>query len=416
MKFTSHQSVITPKKPVLQGGYGTRNHPFEGVHDDLLASIFVLEIQQEPYVWVSCDLSNGTGALIDEVFRSLRHQGCGLEKDHLILAGTHTHSGPNIYVDREPDKADPECFCTIAHIIAQGIVDALNKPRTEVCVKYADVLIDGLYSNRNSKTKLCDKHIHILGFFHEQELLGMWVNLAHHCAILGPDNYLLTADLFGAMRARLEQHYAAPVLMAQGNAGDMSNHMYRTGSGLEALDKQADAICQQIVAKLQWRPIRMEHVNYGRYLHTEGYELHAAVYQKKLEEYRARLEQSKDADEVKWLHSKIRNCSKKLALGDGPQVIDMPIEVWDMDDVQLLIVPGELGSVLGLRIKEHSSKKICLIWGYSNGANLGYMVERKAYEENSFESNISAYPCGVADDYTDYILHVLQKRDAQNLS
>lgn len=411
MKLYATKVCITPIEPVLQGGYGTRDHAYEAVHDDLYASIFILEIQDEEYVWISCDLSNGTKTLLDEMIKNLRLQDCNIEKDHIIFAGSHTHSGPNIYVEKEPEKADRNCFKYIAKTIASAVVEAFNEERVEVSTKYSDIVIDGLYSNRNSKIKQCDKHVHVLAFYDQDKLYAMWVCLSHHCTVLGASNYQLTADLFGAMRKILEENYHCEVMMAQGNAADMSNHMYRKEASFKELEYQSHAICKQIIEKMDLVDIDMDSVDHSSYVHTQLYSLDSSKYKKDLENYIKQDSLTDDKETKKWLNSKIRACKRKIALGDGLQLIDMPFEIWDMSQVQIIVVPGELGSVLGLKIKHASYKKPCIIWGYSNGANLGYLVEKEAYEQDSFESNISNYPSGVADDYTESIIKVLKKRE-----
>ncbi|MDQ0360529.1 hypothetical protein [Breznakia pachnodae] len=398
---------ITPQNPVFQGGYYTRDRVYDSIHDSIMASIFVLTINSEKYVWIGVDLSNGTTILIDKVLEYLKEKNIHLEKDHLVLGGSHTHSGPNIYVDKEPDRADYDYLCYAANKIAEGIKEAYQTEPVEVTTKYSKIYIDGLYSNRNDKQKLCDKYIHLIGFFHQDQLQAIHVTLSHHCTILGPDNFQLSADLFGALRKKLEIEYGIPILMAQGNAGDMGNRQYRLGNGFEALEYQSDAIFQQIKEKIQWESVKFDTYDYKVYYLDEHYILDASFYEDKVKEYENKLKSAKTIDERKILNSVIKNYHRKADLGSGEKQITMKVEIIQMGELQLIVVPGELSSYLGMEIKKRSSSEYCIIWGYANDANLSYIIDNDGYDSDSFESRISIYPKGVGEDYKNFIIEHL---------
>lgn len=409
MKIAVHRCDITPEHPVMQGGY-KRDHPFEGIHDRIGASIMVLEVDGAVRVWVSCDVSNGTAQLVDGVLEQLDELGSPLRRDQLVLAGTHTHSAPNINVHWD-ELADRDYFMHLCKVLGEEISKALQMKRVEVHgFRYSDVLIDGLYSNRNDINKLSDKHCHLIAFDGEDGMIALYCCMSHHCTVLGPKNYLISADLFGALRERLEREFGAFVLMAQGNAGDMGNHMYRQSSTFEELDRQADAIMSQILNKIDWHGIDLDGYRYRRFALEERYTVDCAFYQQRKSDYLHQLETSHDAEEVKWLNSAIRGCDRKLEGGSSERAVSMPVEIIDMHDAKMVVVPGELGSILGLRIKACSDRQPCIIWGYANGSNLGYLVEREAYDADSFESRTSPYPAGVADDYEQFIESVLNEK------
>ena len=169
----------------------------------------------------------------------------------------------------------------------------------------------------------------------------MFVELAHHCTILGPDNYQLSADLFGALREKLMQQYCVPVLMAQGNAADMGNRQYRVSNGFSALEYQASHICEQIKEKLSWETIDMEGYDYHFEEYQASYLLNPDDYTKKLEYAQKRYDASTDIDEKKLLFSAIRGYKRKIALGRGLRTVCMPVEFIRMKELQMIIVPCE---------------------------------------------------------------------------
>ena len=403
MKIRTLTCDITPLNPVIQGGYGTRNHPFESVHDPILAIIFNLEIKHKDYYWISLDVSNGTNPIIEAMIYKIKLLGKDISKEQIILCGSHTHSGPNIYIEKEKD-ANIQYFDYMTSRLAESVYKIHNYEKIEVTTKYSKVYIDGLYSNRNDKEKECDKFIHTIAFFNKDKMIAQWINLSHHCTILGPKNYRLSADLFGEMRKILTNHYHCPVMLTQGNAADMGNRQYRIGNDFEALSKQAFDICTQIISKENFKEINIDDYDYHKYTLSESYELDINQYQAKISNIQNQLSKVNSLDEEKLLLSSLRGCQRKIDAGNGKHTFDMNVEIINMNELKLVIVPGELGSILGNKIKKSSNISNCIIWGYSNGANLGYLVEKKAYEEDSFESKISAYPAGVGDDYTSFIV------------
>ncbi len=406
MKISTLTCDITPLNPVIQGGYGTRNHAFESVHDPILAVIYNLEINQTNYYWISLDVSNGTNPIIDTLIYKLKVLGVDIPKNQIILCGSHTHSGPNIYIEKEKD-ANAHYFDYMTSRLAESVYKIQNYEKVDVTTKYSKVYIDGLYSNRNDAYKECDKFVHTIAFIHEGKMIAQWVNLSHHCTILGPKNYRLSADLFGEMRSILAKHYHCPVMLTQGNAADMGNRQYRTGNDFNAVAQQAFGICDQIISKENFKEINLNQYEYHKYTLSESYELDINQYQSKINNIQDQLTKVDNPDEEKLLLSSLRGYKRKISSGEGKHILDMNVEIINMNELKLVIVPGELGSILGNRIKKASNIPNCIIWGYSNGANLGYLVEKKAYEEDSFESKISIYPTGVGDDYTDFIINHL---------
>jgi len=78
--------------------------------------------------------------------------------------------------------------------------------------------------------------------------------------------------------------------------------------------------------------------------------------------------------------------------------IDMNCEIFNLGDLQIVTVPGELNSKLGLQIKAASSKKHCMVIGYANGS-VGYIVDEKGFEKDYHEANSTKIPKGEGEKY-----------------
>ena len=407
MKIAVRQIDVTPEVPVFLGGYVQRHAPFEKVHDPITATVIVLNVKGEKLVWVTADIGGGSSNVIDGIINCLKDKGLVISRDHLVVGGTHTHSGPNLrgkigdenYRQQEADYLNELC-----RRIANAIIEAYDQPGTEVIARYSDVIIDGLYSNRNDKNKLSDKHEYMIGFFDEnQQLVAIYHLMSHHCTVVGPQSMDCSADLFGALRKRLQDHFGCPVFMAQGNAGDMGNRQYRDGNDFAALDRLADNLYAQIINKYHWHDIDMDGFRYERAVYQARYHLDYSGYAAKYEEYKARLAVATDVDMIKHLTGWVAMAARKMSLPPEDVCVDMPAEILTMNELQIVLVPGELGSILGLRIKEASKAKLCFVWGYVNGCDLGYMIEKEAFATESQESQVTNYVPGICDEYIEEI-------------
>lgn len=412
MKLAIGRTDVTPLEPVFQGGYVQRKSVYERVHDPILTTVFVLETASGKTVWITTDVAGVTFEMIDLLLENLKEKGLELQRDHLVWGATHTHSGPAVKA-REPymfmySEKERENVARMCQLTAECVYETYMKPGQEVHTHCSDVLIDGLYSNRNDKNKLSDKHEYMIGFFDDEEsLVGVYHLMSHHCTVLGSQNMELSADLFGALRSRLEEHFGCPFFMAQGNAGDMGNKQYRDGNDFAALDRLADNLLAQITNKYSWQDIDMDGFEHRDVVHNADYHVDYSDYGVKYEEYTRRLETATNVDEIKLLTGWQSTARIRMNIPPHDEHRVMPAEIVSMKDLQIVLVPGELGSILGLRIKAASKARLCLVWGYVNGSHLGYMIEKEAFTTESQESQVTEYPAGVCDEYAAEIIRNL---------
>lgn len=220
----------------------------------------------------------------------------------------------------------------------------------------------------------------------------------------------LSADLFGRLRALIQEETNCPVLMLQGNAGDMGNKQYRTRNDYEAVEAQAKNILDQMHKKVSdWQPLDIA-FNYDRqFNHEVDFDIVVAPLIEKKAAFEQQLETETDFDTIKLLKTAISSYTRKIATGDQHVHKLMPYRCLNLGQLYVVTIPGELGSVLGERIKKvlREYAKVPLVWCYVNPQTLGYMIEKEAYEGFSQEANVTDYPAGVCDDYIcDIIDHI----------
>ena len=404
MRFSTCRKDITPDRSCFQGGYAQRTEVYHNVHDPITVTVMCLEMNHKKIVIAGIDVVGFDEFVTDKIIDKV-HEQVDIDAENIILNVAHTHSGPLVSGNRLACVVDPEYQQKFINEVSKCVIEACLKEKEEVKVKYRKTLVDGLYSNRNDKNKMSDKWIHTLGFFHDDKLVAELVNMAHHCTVLGPNNMDLSADLFGEIRKVLEEKDNVPVMMIQGNAGDMGNKQYRKGNLFDEVETEAANIVDQIAKRSSnWVDLNIDNceIKEGQY-HAE-WDVDANVYVEKKKDFEEKLKTETNFDTVKLLVTGIACFDKKIQEGSGHRTRDMKFRILNMNDLQIVVVPGEIGSILGLRIKEASKAKVCLVFGYTAPTYLGYMVEKEAYGSFSQEANVTDYPAGIPDSYTEEII------------
>src|SRR5258707_10901441 len=83
---------ITPEKPIYLSGYGSRNHPSEGVLQDLWAKALAIEdAKGGRLVIVTTDLI-GLPRNITEFVAARVQKEYNIERSRLVLNSSHTHT------------------------------------------------------------------------------------------------------------------------------------------------------------------------------------------------------------------------------------------------------------------------------------------------------------------------------------
>ena len=406
MKLSFKKFIITPQKPCMQAGYVQRTHEYTEVHDDIYSTVFVITNENSKFVWIGADVIGFNKEFVNVLIDKVKEKGIELNESNLIIGGTHDHSSASTnFVDSDYGRANTEYAEYLTGMYADVIKELWDEEGTEVKAKYCCALIDGLYSNRNDANKLSDKVVHLLGFFHGDEIVAVYFNRACHNTVLGPDNYRLTSEIFGMTRDILEKRIGGTFMMTNGNAGDMGNRQYRTGQTFADCEKMAFNLADQIVRKhTKWTDICMDHVSHKHVEYRKTIMLDSSIYVDKIADFEERLTHTDDLTERKVLLSGIAGFKIKMGYGDGPKELVMPADIFTFEDLQIVTIPGELGSILGLGIKAASNKKACILWGYVGACDLGYMVDEEAYQLECQETNTTIYPQGMPEEYRDFII------------
>lgn len=410
MKAQITKVEITPKEPCYLCGHAIRLDLSQGVMDPLYVSALIIQDEDKKNIFLSYDL-----ILIDEELsmkiKAVVAKEVLCNEDNVIVSFIHTHAAPETgekSVFNDPEKGARVGYRDFLVESARKAVSLANQNLEDVEIFYASTLIDGFYSNRNDKNRPCDKSANLFKLLRkDQSALAVMVNMTCHPTVLGPQNYLISADLFGAIRSALSDIYHCDVLMMQGAAGDMGNRQYRQGNDQKELFRMRDGIVPQLIdSDISYNKIETNRIEWHKYDYHKQYEIDLDELKMRLKKNEEELSVETDENQIKLLSSGVTML--KQVIQEGSNItLSLKGNIIRIDKIIIVCVPCELFNQLGVKIKDNFPDYHVIIWGYCD-YSVGYLVEADEYGK-SYESIATNIKKGIPEDYTEYLVEEIQK-------
>ena len=241
MRVGFAKNDITPRVGVELYGFG----PFLcrhsiGVRDRLWARAMALEHEDARAVLVTCDLVGVTLETTHHV-RRLVADHAGLAENAVMIACSHTHSGPN--TGRSSigwGQPDPVYIETLPSRIAKACIEALDTME-EAVFAHAEVPCEGIGLNREydkdappleevlrddwrpARPELTDTTCHVITVSSAQRLLGFVSYFGCHPVVCCAASRYIHGDYCGVATNMLEREHPGSVgLFLQGAQGDVN--------------------------------------------------------------------------------------------------------------------------------------------------------------------------------------------------
>lgn len=238
------QNVITPPGTgIFLDGYGHRMAPMTRVHDDLYVKTAVFSADHTEFFAIVVMDILGVNAEIYTLLTDYIYLITGLDRQHVSICGTHTHSGPaGGMIDGLPINHD--YWCHTAQICADTIREAMQG----ACVCTCRTAISDrkllLSVNRRGRPFI-DRRIKTVVFTGtDGRMRGVIATACCHPVI--NTSLEMTADYPAVLTRRALEEYGVPFLFLQGSAGDINPHpdiMADPERGMELLGNElADGI------------------------------------------------------------------------------------------------------------------------------------------------------------------------------
>ena len=228
---------ITPAIPVALAGYlNPENRVSQGVHDRLYARVIAFADGSRRVVLVSCDLTSFISAAY---FQSRILSKFHLQPEELFLCATHTHSGPELSLNRtypHPNNfqytvslSDRLLSCINAAFGDLGPCSvAAGKADCRVGVNRRKPVAGGPVEMAPNPAGPADPELLVLSLSRERELpFAALFSYACHSRSLRGTNTLVSGDIFGIAeqfveRARGNRFIAAAFAGASGDIDPVS--------------------------------------------------------------------------------------------------------------------------------------------------------------------------------------------------
>jgi neutral ceramidase len=401
---------ITPQGNVWMDGM-IRDHPSVGIHDHLYARALILSSDAEPrqaFALVSVDVC----VLDDETAGAVRRGAearTGIPSSHIIVAATHTHSGPatlGILTPRE-DGYVQELTGQLIDLIEDAVRNlqpadlGVTSGREDTISHYRRLLASDGHVVMNWESYPAELIVGPLGIADPEvgvvkvvaagepgdpskpgRVIAVLFNHTGHPNVLSGDNYLLSSDYPGLAARLLEEELGGVALFFNGALGsvDIDGLRDRDWEGLDrtgrALARSVSEAAPSIIpsASLSIRGASATYALPGRRITDEEWRWAQEV----LAETGGHVAAVADGvgDDYK--------ASFYQQLHDaGPLELPVTQTCLALGDSALLTFPGELYTEIGQQIKAHSPFRRTFIIGLANGY-VGYVPTEKAIKEGGY--------------------------------
>jgi hypothetical protein len=215
--------VITPPlghQPVFLAGF-QRDRRATAVHSELHARALALRLGEQAFVLVACDLIGLGRPDVEDMRAALAARGVQAD---LVVACTHTHSGPDTIGLWGPAPTASGVNAAYLAALKQTVVAVAEEALTFCCpvkLRCATTALPGFIGNLRTPG-LVDDQLTALQFEKpDGEIVATLLNLACHPEVLNETSTLISADYAGAACQAVEAAAGGTALHVSGALGGM---------------------------------------------------------------------------------------------------------------------------------------------------------------------------------------------------
>jgi hypothetical protein len=429
------QANVTPERSIPLFGYYGRGRVATGVHDPLSATALVLSEGATTVGVVSVDLLLASAETKRRVEARLAERDVVL--DALVLAATHTHSGPHLPPevqdldvggfgagDDEGDEAIREAFERIETGIVESVVEAAGSLAPATVRAGRTEVRDASMNRRSWGGHLgnvatrpdadpdadVDPELTVLDVERDDGERAAVVNFACHPLSISRHESLLTADYPGVVYERLADERDATTLFVNGAAGDIApariydwdarlgrefEYLAEVGdrvatAALDALDDAADGAALGSAVAAETRDLTLPLRETDRTeLEAEHRRLTADV--ERLDPDAGYAESIPPSHQALVTRKKRNRTHVEDLMGfhdwkatRGVETTPATLTRLRIGEASLLTLPGEPFVRHGLDLKAAADADPLVVAGYANG-HLGYLPTDDDFHRSGYE-------------------------------
>ena len=395
---------ITPSYPVWMDGM-IRDRRSEGVHDRIYARALILSPDgsaEGACAFVSVEVC-GLKTEISDSIRRDASMASGIPAENIIVAATHTHSGPATVGTFTP--AESEYITELSDRVIGAIRSAAESMtpasvtrctgREDTISHYRRLLCDDGSVVMNwepfAREKLIgplgevDPEVGILkvsGTEESDALFCLLFNHAGHPDVMSGDSYLISGDYAGFAMNELEARFGGTALFLNGAQGtmDIDGLKDRDWAGVKRAGTALAASVQRAIGDAGFSSDESVRIKQTRYSIPRR-----IISSEKLVWAKAVLE--KTGGTIRPMADGVGDDYRALLFKRLHDVKDSDIDVEQtcvaVGGCAFITFPGELFTEIGLRLKRLSPFEHTFIIGLANG-KIGYLPTKKALTEGGY--------------------------------
>jgi len=425
------QIDITPRLGAHLCGY-FHDRQAADILDPLHAKAIAVSDGSTTQGFVICDLIAIPASVVDAA-KAIITERTGIAPENVLVAGTHTHTGPSITEALGTPKEEGYGEW-VAPRIADAFMLALKRLQPAQMAHAAGSCPGEVHNRRwrmkDGTVRMNPGHqnpdaVEPAGPTDPQ--LGLMVlrtpagapiaalgNLAlHYVGISAGDHSVICADYFAAFGRALNRCAGASFVcpMANGTFGDVNN-IDATSPARHSSDQtqQIERVGNVVAAEAWkiWSSLReddfSDNIALGATISQMKFE---ARYPSKEEIAGARIlyESGEKWEDSEWIYAR-----ELILCADMPREWTVPIHTMRFGDLGVVGLPGEVFTEIGLDIKQRSPFAQTMNIGIAN-ATVGYVATDKALAEGSYETRLCRHvraPMGTDKLWADTAIAGLQ--------
>jgi len=409
------REIITPKLGGLFLGYGSTK-PSTAVHDDLTVTALTLEYGKTRVVLMSatvCLIGNSLCAKL----RTQCGEAAGVPAANVIIAATHTHSGPitsdSVDAGYDADYCDeifiPQCVAAAKASVKEMKFVTVGAAKTEsrVGINRRQILPNDKVILGQNPWGPYDPEMTVVSLKGEDgKPFANMIHCTAHCTAAG-NNTEVTRDWAGVMIDRLEKESGAITLFFNGMQGDVAPRMANgksTGDITHAMEVGAMAAIDAVRAYKDIRVYRDEALSLAI---GEVRLPHAPIMP--LEEAQKELAKINTASPGRWTTGRQSLLTQVVELyaqgetGESSFVYEQTLV--NIGPIVLIPVPFEASSEISLRLRTYSRFGHTLALGCTNGSN-SYLPAQDQIGRGGYEVEMLLWsaPRRVADNADTHLI------------
>ncbi|HIJ65347.1 MAG TPA: hypothetical protein HPP77_05280 [Candidatus Hydrogenedentes bacterium] len=377
---------ITPPVGVELCGYGMYlRRASTAVLDRLYARALYAENGAGRALVIANDLCGVTDELTART-RDLCADKLGLAAESLMLACTHTHSGPATMRIHGMGERDLLYYDHLPYLWLDLARAAIENAQPAV-LRIARGPIKTVGVDRHDPQGPVDAELRVARFDAENRCLALLVNYSAHAVVLGASSTLISADWPGALSRTIEAQLPGTMgLFVQGSCGTLNSitACVDAKAGANAVEEIGRDVAREALRLAETAECMEGNATVAASRQVVPLETQLTPPDELAAEHAACLERVADPDlgayEQNVNRLRAAACQRLLDtyVTGPPDAYPAEVQALRIGPLRIVGIPGELFMSLGQRILDARQNGLTMVAGYANDW-MGYFPTRDAY-------------------------------------